>query len=42
MIFYFLSDPGLRKIPCYTLLHHIEVFCFECCKILASVIGNEK
>jgi len=24
------SDPDLRRIPCYTLLHHTEVLSFNC------------
>jgi len=35
------SDPGLRRIPCYTLLHPTEVLS-ECCKISASVICSVK
>jgi len=26
----YLSDPGLHRIPCYTLLHHTEVLSFIC------------
>jgi len=26
----YLSDPGLRRIPCYTLLYHTEVLSFNC------------
>jgi len=26
----YLSDPGLRGIPCYTLLHRTEVLAFNC------------
>ena len=30
VIFYYLSDPGLRRIPCYILLHCSEVLSFNC------------
>jgi len=29
VIFDYLSYPGLRRIPCYTLLHRNEVLCFN-------------
>jgi len=30
VVFDYLSDPSLRKIPCYTLLHRTEVLSFNC------------
>jgi len=30
VIFDYLSDPGLRRIPCYTLLRRTEVLSFNC------------
>ena len=30
VIFDYLSDPGLHRIPCYALLHRTEVLSFNC------------
>jgi len=30
MVFDYLSDPGLGRIPCYTLLHRSEALYFNC------------
>jgi len=30
MVIDYLSDSGLRRIPCYTLLHCTEVLSFNC------------
>ena len=30
VVFDYLSDPGLHRIPCYTLLHRTEILSFNC------------
>jgi len=30
VVFNYFSDPGLRRIPCYTLFHRTEVLSFNC------------
>jgi len=42
MIFDNLSDPGLRRNPCYMLLHRTEVLSFNCGLSVAKYFGNGK
>jgi len=36
VVFDYLSDPGLCRIPCYALLHRTEVLSFNCCLSVAK------
>jgi len=36
VVFDYLSDPGLHRITCYTLLYRTEVLSFNCCSSVAK------